>query len=71
MPDQLLGANAVAGSFQMEEYKNSGLVVILHCLNSFQHNNYAEFSFFICTAFMYICTPYVPQNKCRLFSLLS
>ena len=29
---------------QMKDYKNSGLVVILHCLNSFQHNNYVVFS---------------------------
>ena len=28
---------------QLWEYKNSGLVVILHCLNSFQHN-YVAFS---------------------------
>ena len=27
----------------MEEYKNSSLVVILHCLNSFQHTNYVAF----------------------------
>ena len=27
-------------SYQIEKYKNSRLVVILHCLNSFQHNNY-------------------------------
>ena len=27
----------------MEEYKNSGLVLILHCLYSFQHNNYVAF----------------------------
>ena len=29
---------------QMEEHKDSGLVVILHCLNSFQHKNYVAFS---------------------------
>ena len=50
MHDQLLAANAVAGSYQMEEYKNSGLAVILHCLNNFQHDNYVAFSLFICTA---------------------
>ena len=40
MPDQLLAAKANTIAYQMEEYKNSGLVVILHCLNSFQHKNY-------------------------------
>ena len=35
-------SNAIA--YQMEKYKNSGLVVILHCLNSFQHKNYVAFS---------------------------
>ena len=35
VPDQLLAAKADAGSNQMEEYKNSSLAVILHCLNSF------------------------------------
>ena len=33
-----------AVGYQVDEYKNSGLVVILHCLNSFQHNNYVAFS---------------------------
>ena len=29
-----------SGTFSLiEEFKNSGLVMILHCLNSFQHNN--------------------------------
>ena len=44
LPNQLLPANADAISHQMEEYKNSGLVVILHCMNNFQHNNYVVFS---------------------------
>ena len=44
MPEQLLAANADAIVYQMKEYKNSGLVVILHCLNSFQHKNYVAFS---------------------------
>ena len=42
--DQLLETNTNAIAYHMEEYKNSGLVVILHCLNSFQHNNYVPFS---------------------------
>ena len=33
--DELLVVNANAGSYQIEEHKNSSLVVILHCLNSF------------------------------------
>ena len=44
MPDQLLAANANIIAYQMEEYKNSNLVVILLCLNSFQHKNYMSFS---------------------------
>ena len=44
MPNQLLAANADAVANPMEEYKNSGFVVILHCLNSFQHNKYVVFS---------------------------
>ena len=40
----MLAANAEAVGYQMEEYKNSGLVVILLCLNSFQHRNYVAFS---------------------------
>ena len=44
MPDQLLSANADAIAYQMEEHKDSGLVLILHCLNSFQHKNYVAFS---------------------------
>ena len=38
--DQLLETNTIAIAYHMEEYRNSGLVVILHCLNSFQHKNY-------------------------------
>ena len=34
-----------SGTFSLiEEFKNSGLVMILHCLNSFQHNNNMIFS---------------------------
>ena len=33
VPDELLAANANAGSYHIEEYKNSSLVVILLCLN--------------------------------------
>ena len=44
MPDQLLVANVDPVAYQMEGYKNSGLVVILQCLNSFQHNKYVTFS---------------------------
>ena len=43
VPDQLLAANVDAIAYQMEQYKNSSLVVILHCLNSFHHNNYMAF----------------------------
>ena len=44
MPDQLLAAKANVTDYQMEEYENSDLVVILLCLNSFQHKNYMAFS---------------------------
>ena len=44
MPNQLLAANADVVVYQMEEYQNSRLVVILHGLNSFQQNNYVAFS---------------------------
>ena len=44
VPDQLLAANAYAVAYQMENYKTSGFVVILHCLDSFQHNNNVVFS---------------------------
>ena len=40
VPDQLLAALA----HQVEEFKNSNLVVILHCFSSYQHNNYVAFS---------------------------
>ena len=50
VPVGLLAVNTNASSYQIEEYKNSSLVVILHCLNSFQHYNYVAFSQFICTA---------------------
>ena len=40
---QLLAANTDAAAYQMKEYKNSDLVVILHYFNSFQHNNYVAF----------------------------
>ena len=35
VPDQFLAAISDTVAYQMEEYKNSGLVAILHCLNSF------------------------------------
>ena len=38
----LHAANTNAIAYQMEEYNNSSLVMILHCLNSFQHKNYME-----------------------------
>ena len=44
VPNQLLAANVDAVAYQMEEYKNPGFVVILHCLNSFQHINYCIFT---------------------------
>ena len=44
----MLAVNANAGSHQIEQYNNLSLVVILHCLNSFQHYNYVAFSLFIC-----------------------
>ena len=65
MPDELLAANADAGFYQIEENQNSSLVVILHCLNSFQHNNYVVFSLFISTA------SGKPQKKCCLFSFIT
>ena len=64
-PTELLAVNPNACSYKIEEYKNLSLVVTLHCLNSFQHSNYAAISLFICTA------QGKPQNKCRLFSLIS
>ena len=50
VPDHLFSVKANAGSYQIEEYKNSSLVVILHCLNSFQHYNYVAFLLVICIA---------------------
>ena len=44
MPDQWLAANAKAIVYQMEEYENLDLIVILRYLNSFQHKNYVAFS---------------------------
>ena len=43
IPDQLLAANTDAVAYQMEEHEYSGLVVILHCLNSFQSNSCVAF----------------------------
>ena len=43
MSDLLLAAHTETVAYQIGEYKNSGLVVILHCLNGFQHN-YVAFS---------------------------
>ena len=34
VPNELLTANANTGSYQIEEYKNSTLVLILHCLKT-------------------------------------
>ena len=43
--NQLLAANVnPVVAYQMEGYRNSGFVVILHYLNSFQHSNYLAFS---------------------------
>ena len=47
--DELLAVNANTVSYQIEEYKNSSFIVILHSLNSFQHYNYVAFLLFICT----------------------
>ena len=44
VPNQLLAVNVDAVAYQMEEYNNPGFVVILHCLNSFQHSNYCIFT---------------------------
>ena len=47
-PNQLLTANADSTfAYQMEEYKNSGLIVILHCLNSLTQQ--------LCGIFTIIC----------------
>ena len=43
LPNQLLAANDDAVTYRMEEYANSSLIVILHCLNSFRHH-YVIFS---------------------------
>ena len=50
MPNKLLAVTSNAGTYQIEEHKNSSLVVILLCLNSFQHN-YVTLSLFIHTAY--------------------
>ena len=50
VPDHLFSVKANAGSYQIEEYKNSSLVVILHGLNSSQHYNYVAFLLIICIA---------------------
>ena len=47
VPNKLLAVIANTSFYQTEEFKNSGLVVILHCLNSFQHNNYGTFTIHI------------------------
>ena len=52
VPDELLAVTKSAGSYQIEEYKNPSLVVILHCLNSFQHNSDAAVSLFIRSYFL-------------------
>ena len=39
VPDHLLATNVDAVAYQTGEYKNSGLLVIFHCLNSLKHNN--------------------------------
>ena len=44
VPDKLLAANADTVAYQMEEYKNSDLVVIFYYLNSFHSNSYVAFS---------------------------
>ena len=36
--------NCLSVVYQMEGYTNSDLVMILHCLNSFQHNKYVALS---------------------------
>ena len=51
MPNKLLAVTSNAGTYQIEEHKNSSLVVILLCLNSFQHNNYVTLSLVIHTAY--------------------
>ena len=51
MPNKLLAVTSNAGTYQIEEHKNSSLVVILLSLNSFQHNNYVTLSLFIHTAY--------------------
>ena len=43
LPNQLLVVRTDAVVYQMEEYKNLGLIVILYFLNSFQHNNHVAF----------------------------
>ena len=47
MPDKLFAADANFGSYQVEEYKNSILVVILHYLNT---ATICHFHYLICTA---------------------
>ena len=65
MSDEMLPVIANAGSYQVDEYENLSLVVILHCLNSFLRYSYVAFSLIICAA------QGKPQHKCRLFSLIS
>ena len=64
VPDQVLATNPEAVAYQMEKDKISGLVVILHCLNSFQHIKYAHFRYY-----MYGLGK--PQDNCCLFRLIS
>ena len=70
MPDQLFAANADAIAYQMEEHKTSGLVVILHNLNSFQQKNYVVFSLFYVSLkenhkINAVCFPFF-HNGCNL-----
>ena len=47
MPDQLLTANADTITYQMEEYKNLGLVVILHCWTVFNTSSTWHFHYYM------------------------
>ena len=59
VPEQLLAPTADAVACETKEYKNSCFVTILHCLNSFQHNNYLAFSL------LYVLPKEIHKIKCQ------
>ena len=78
--EPFLAANADAVAYQMEEYNNSGLVVISHCLNSLWHNNCVASSLLyvllreshninaVCHFFPHFIMAVIPHVKCDVGS---